>query len=115
MVAAFHDEYRKRNGRRFEMMPVEGVTYRVQLALPTDKMRYPRLAGRPRGRPEPAGTRLLRHLYDGDTTAACYERDSLLAGDVLPGPAIVWEEAATTFVPALRRAVVGEHGELVIA
>ena len=114
MVAAFHDEYHKRNGRRFAMMPVEGVTYRVQLVLPTDKMRYPRLAAAA-GPASPAGARVLRYLYDADLTAACYERADLGAGDVVEGPAIVWESAATTFVPAFRRAVVGEHGELVIA
>jgi N-methylhydantoinase A len=117
LITAFHDEYHKRNGRRFEMMPVEGVTYRAQLILPTDKMRYPRHApaGRLAGTPPASGHRTLRYLYDGDMAAACYERASLGTGDVVEGPAIVWEEAATTFVPAFRRAVVGEHAELVIA
>jgi N-methylhydantoinase A len=117
LITAFHDEYHRRNGRRFEMMPVEGVTYRVQLVLPTSKMRYPRHApaDHPAGPPQASGPRTLRYLYDGDRAAACYERACLGAGDVLEGPAIVLEEAATTFVPASRRAVVGAHGELVIA
>ncbi len=54
------------------------------------------------------------HLYPEGATASCYERDDLLAGDVLLGPAIVWETNSTTFVPKDRRATVGSYGELVV-
>ena len=53
-------------------------------------------------------------VTDPDATAACYERDDLRAGDVLTGPAVVWETNSTTFVPAGRQAVVGTYGELVV-
>ena len=43
VIAAFHDEYESRYGNRFEQFPVEGVTYRVQLALGSDKVQYPKI------------------------------------------------------------------------
>ena len=43
MIVAFHDEYESRYGNRFEQFPVEGVTYRVQLALGSDKVEYPKI------------------------------------------------------------------------
>jgi N-methylhydantoinase A len=117
MIAAFHDEYQQRNGNRFDTMPVEGVTYRVQVFVPSPKIRYPTVAAtlHPRGGVVRAGTTMLRHLYPADVEAPCYERSDLAAGDQLEGPAIVWEEASTTFVPVGRTATVGPHGELVLA
>jgi N-methylhydantoinase A len=117
MVAAFHDEYQQRNGNRFDTMPVEGVTYRVQVFVPSPKIRYPTVADtlhQPGGLPR-AGTTTLRHVYPQDVEAPCYERFALGAGDQLEGPAIVWEETSTTFVPMGRTAIVGEHGELVLS
>jgi N-methylhydantoinase A len=125
MVAAFHDEYHQRNGNRFDTMPVEGVTYRVQVFVPSPKIRYPAVAAtlHPRGGVPRAGTTTLRYLYhlenldnlaSNDIEAPCYERSALGAGDRLEGPAIVWEDASTTLVPSGRTATVGEHGELVV-
>jgi N-methylhydantoinase A len=42
-------------------------------------------------------------------------REELLAGDVVPGPAVVREDLSTTFVPIGRRLVVGDHGEFYIS
>jgi N-methylhydantoinase A len=114
MVDAFHAEYDQRNGHRFESFPVEGVAYRVQLVVPTDKVTFdvlPERAGVPL---QPRGSADLAHLYPEGATASCYERDDLLAGDALLGPAIVWETNSTTFVPRDRRATVGSYGELVV-
>ena len=43
MISAFHDAYEQRYGNRFEQFPVEGVTYRVQLALGSEKVSYPEI------------------------------------------------------------------------
>src|SRR6185437_4525098 len=40
MIDLFHDEYERRYGNRFPVVPVQGVTYRVQLVVPVDKLRY---------------------------------------------------------------------------
>jgi N-methylhydantoinase A len=115
IIEAFHTEYAKRNGNRFDMMPVEGVTYRVQLILPSEKMAYPQISARAAAGPAPiVGTQRLRHLYADEVDAASYERADLGAGDLIEGPAIIWEPTSTTFVPAARRATVGSHGEIVI-
>ena len=114
MVDAFHAEYDQRNGHRFESFPVEGVTYRVQLVVPTDKVSFDVLPQRAGALLQPRESADLMHLYPEGATASCYERDDLLAGDVLLGPAIVWETNSTTFVPKDRRATVGSYGELVV-
>jgi N-methylhydantoinase A len=114
MIDAFHDEYDQRNGHRFESFPVEGVAYRVQLVVPTDKVTFDILPERAGAPLQPRGSADLAHLYPEGATASCYERDDLLAGDVLLGPAIVWETNSTTFVPKDRRATVGSYGELVV-
>lgn len=115
MISSFHGEYEKRNGHRFEMFPVEGITYRVQLIVPSQKVQYSELGAREgAGQPRPTGTVLLRHLYDTDIEASCYERAELANADVIEGPAIIHEETSTTFVPPNRRATVGRFGMLTI-
>jgi N-methylhydantoinase A len=115
MISNFHAEYEKRNGHRFDNFPVEGVIYRVQVIVPSEKVRYEELPPRPGGdRPEPSGTVTLRHLYGAATEATCYERTGLGRGDVVEGASIIREETSTTFVPPGRQATVGERGEIVI-
>jgi len=114
MTRRFHDEYQRRYGNRFEMIPVQGVTYRVQVFAPSEKLAFDALPPRAGGGPESHRSVMLRHLYEGGTSAAEYERAELLAGDVLAGPAVIREPMSTTFVPPRHRATVGGHGELVI-
>ena len=40
LIDRFHDEYERRYGNRFEYVPVQGVTYRVQLVVPAEKVEY---------------------------------------------------------------------------
>jgi N-methylhydantoinase A len=114
MVAAFHREYEQRVGNRFETFPVEGVNYRVQIIVPSEKVNYQTLAPRQSSEIPHIGRATLHHLYDREVQADCYERADLAASDIIEGPAIVWEEMSTTFLPPGRRATVGHHGELVI-
>ncbi len=114
MVAAFHREYEQRVGNRFEMFPVEGVNYRVQIVVPSEKVNYQTLSPRQSGEIPRAGRATLHHLYESEIQVECYERGDLAASDVMEGPAIVWEQMSTTFLPPGRRATVGQHGELVI-
>ncbi|HEY2427498.1 MAG TPA: hydantoinase/oxoprolinase family protein, partial [Acidimicrobiales bacterium] len=112
MVTAFHDTYELRNGNRFPAFPVQGVTWRVQLAVPTPKVSYaPVVPGPP---PTPAST-AIRHLYGGsEVTAAQLDRSELGLADSVEGPAVVREPMSTTFVPAGRTLCTGAHGELII-
>lgn len=114
MIEAFHVEYEARAGNRFDVLPVQGVTYRVQAVVAVDKVSYPQ-AGQRNGQPLKAtGTIHLRDL-DGTTyDAEEYERSGLHAGDRIEGPAVIREELSTTRVGTGQVATVGEYGELVI-
>lgn len=115
MIADFHAEYEKVNGHRFDMFPVESVTFRVQLVVPSNKVQYSQLGHRrDMGQARPTEVVTLRHLYDSAIEASCYERGDLVSNDRIVGPAIIREETSTTFVPPNRSATVGQYGELVI-
>ncbi|GAA4552964.1 hydantoinase/oxoprolinase family protein [Amycolatopsis samaneae] len=116
MIGAFHDTYEGRSGNRFEMLPVEGVTFRVRAVLDTPKVTYPELPARGDEPLEPVRTTVLRYLGDGEAgqEAAVYDRAALRSGDVLEGPAIVDEGLSTTHIGAGQRASVGRYGELII-
>jgi N-methylhydantoinase A len=117
MIARFHDVYQERAGNRFEALPVQGVTYRVQVIQPIDKVSYPSVGSRNGDRgPEVQGTTTLRFMGDGteEMEASEYERDTLREGDVIDGPAIIREQLSTTHVGADQRVQVGSIGELII-
>ncbi len=113
MVESFHRAYEERYGNRFAL-PVQGVTYRVQVILPIDKVSYPELERREGAPLEPLGTVTLRYLGDGEMEAAEYERAGLSWGDEIAGPAIIREDLSTTHVGAGQRATIGRYGEIVI-
>ncbi|KBZ61000.1 hydantoinase/oxoprolinase family protein [Mycobacterium marseillense] len=114
LIARFHDAYQVRNGNRFPSLPVQGVTFRVQLVVPTAKVSYDRVPSRGREALAPTRAIVVRYVSGGVTEAAEYDRDRLCRGDVLPGPAVVREAMSTTYVPPGRTLTVGDVGELVI-
>ena len=116
MIATFHETYEQRSGNRFDAIPVEGVTFRVRAVLETEKVEYPPLAERS-GADGPLAavrTTTLRYLTDEDQEANVYDRETLRAGDVIQGPAIVNESLSTTHIGNGQVAEVGGYGELVI-
>ena len=116
MIAAFHDTYEERSRNRFDMVPVEGVTFRVRAVIDTPKVSYPEVPSRvpDDGSLAPARTATLRFLADDETTAPVYRRADLRADDEFDGPAIVDEGLSTTHVGAGQHLSVGRYGELVI-
>lgn len=115
MITNFHDGYEKRSGNRFEGMRVQGVTYRLTAIVPTAKVEYPQPPRRPAGQTlRPSGMITLRYLEEHDVSAAEYEREDLMLGDVITGPAIIREPLSTTFVLPNQTATVGSVGEIVI-
>jgi N-methylhydantoinase A len=113
MIERFHVVYEKRYGNRFEHMPVQGVTYRVELVVPAEKVEY---AAREPGGGDSAPTRTveLHHLADGPLRAVEIRREHLAPGSRTAGPAIIREDLSTTLVCPGQLATVGRHGELVI-
>jgi N-methylhydantoinase A len=114
IVANFHDEYERLNGNRFDALPVQGVTYRVQATVPVDKVRYEPIASSNGGRPAEPEEITLRWIYGDQVRAVAYERLGLRAGDVVHGPAVIREDLSTTQVCPGQVAAVGDHGEIVI-
>jgi N-methylhydantoinase A len=118
LIHRFHDAYEARNSNRFEHVPVQGVTYRVQMIVPADKIEYVPAPTADESFPEPHGTIELRYLGDlgggDDVEAAVHQRQQLAVGAVVRGPAIIREALSTTFVTAGQTARVGRLGELVI-
>jgi N-methylhydantoinase A len=114
LVERFHDAYERRYGNRFPYVPVQGVTYRVELVVGADKLEY-----HPRelvAAPTIAADRTLelRHLADEPVRAAEYEREQLPVGAIVGGPAIIREALSTTVVMPGQVAAVGRFGEIVI-
>lgn len=115
MIANFHEVYEQRFGNRFEYLPIQAITYRVELVVKSDKVVYPELAERKGEEGPKLRKETLRHLYDRDLEVDVADRSELLCGDQLTGPAIVREETSTTFVPSGRTLTVGRAGELYVA
>ena len=114
VIARFHDAYEARNGNRFEYIPVEGVTYRVELIVPSEKVEYVPCEAVQPGTPEPERLLTLEHLSEEPLHAGEYHRDRLPGGSVIRGPAVIREDLSTTFVLPGQRARVGRVGEIVI-
>ena len=113
MIDTFHDEYEARYGNRFEAIPVQSVTYRVQLIAEAAKVSYPALEANG-AHPAQARTVELRFLDEANRRAGEYEREQLRTGQLIEGPAIIREPMSTTHIVAGQRAVVGTNGELMI-
>jgi N-methylhydantoinase A len=115
MTDRFHDEYERRYGNRFPVVPVQGVTYRVQLVVPVEKVSYSPVDGKaPPADPRPVRTRQMHYLESKPFDAPEYERETLAPGMQLKGPAIIREGLSTTFLYAGQRAEIGRLGEISI-
>ena len=114
MVAAFHDAYAERNGQRFEMIPVEGVTYRVELIVPSEKVEYVAADAQQPFTVEPERMITLEYLADQPLAAGEYRREHLNVGATITGPAVIREDLSTTIVLESQTATVGRCGELII-
>jgi N-methylhydantoinase A len=92
--------------------PIEITTLRLVAVGIVDKPALPKLATRAPGESYPSGIRTV--VLPGDTTAeyTLVARESLLAGDIVNGPAVITEHTATTVLHAGDRLAVGEYGEL---
>lgn len=118
MIQNFHRTYADRSGNTFEFVPVQGVTFRVRAVVAAAKVEYPELAERDSGEPPVRRTLTIQHLgiddqqSAGGVPAAEYDRADLLAGDRIPGPAVIREPLSTTFLVLGQTATVGRRGEL---
>ena len=94
--------------------PFEFVNFKVVATVPSDHVDLPRLPPQA-GTPVQIASREVYSRYSGGfETAGVYDRDSLGAGAVIAGPAIVTEVDCTTFLPSGSVAVVDEYGNLIV-
>ncbi|OJX67980.1 MAG: 5-oxoprolinase [Micrococcales bacterium 73-13] len=114
VIAAFHDAYEARNGNRFDAFPVEGVTYRVEIVVPAEKVDYALAAETEPFAATPEGTLTLSHVAAEPVQAEWYSRERLTTGATVVGPAVIREQLSTTYIPPGQQAVVGRVGEIVI-
>lgn len=114
LSASFHQEYERRNSLSFPAIPVQGVTYRVQLIVESERFEYK--AAEPTAHqveaPEPVGFRQVSYFRDARVDAPVYDRATLGVGTSVLGPAIIEEELCTTMVLRGQRATVGPYGEI---
>ncbi|MBO9578563.1 MAG: hydantoinase/oxoprolinase family protein [Microbacteriaceae bacterium] len=114
IAGAFHDAYEARNGNRFDAFPVEGVTYRVEIVVPAEKVEYelaPETAPFPAA---PEGALTLSYVAAEPVQAEWFRRESLATGATVTGPAVIREQLSTTYIPPGQQALVGRAGEIVI-
>lgn len=114
LAERFHAEYARRNGQSFAGMPVQGVTWRVQLVVPAHKHEWSAAPDTAAAAPAPIGTRALHHLAAEPVAASIYARADLAPGARVAGPAIVQEPLSTILVLPGQAATAGRFGELVI-
>lgn len=114
LIDAFHNTYEERNGNRFESIPVEGVTYRVELIVPSEKVEYVPADAVDVFDAEPEGTFVLSYFADEPLQAEWFLREKLSVGALVQGPAVIREELSTTFIAPGQRATVGRCGEIII-
>ncbi|GAA1017348.1 5-oxoprolinase [Acrocarpospora pleiomorpha] len=96
--------------------PIEVTTLRLRAVGSVDKPALPLIAERTAGALSPEGTRAVYVSDDRpEVRYDLYTRESLLAGDVIEGPAVIAEHTATTVVHAGDTLRVGPYGELVVS
>lgn len=114
-AAAFHDLHEKAYGYRNPSKPVEIVTLRLRARGVPKKPIFAPIA---QGSPQPPTKALLDTrpvVFDGKSRDTnIWQRDALLAGNHLPGPALIVEYTSTLLVPPFAEARVDEFGALVL-
>jgi N-methylhydantoinase A len=118
LAAGFHARHERRYGHAHPGEPLELVTLRVRAA---GLMARPAFESLPRGGPDPSGARVgERPAWFGTEAGPAplptplYDRERLLAGMRVPGPAILFQMDATTVVPPGWSAAVDDGGHLLI-
>jgi N-methylhydantoinase A len=118
VVASIEDDFARLHERQYGHTmddPVEITTMRVRATGSVDKPALPMLKSRGAGKPEPRGVRTVYRSEDEpEVPYQLYAREDLLAGDEIPGPAVIAEHTATTVLHAGQHLRVGAHGEMVI-
>ena len=114
-VDSFHKLHDRSYGQSNESAPVEVVNVKARGsgALPKPELRA-LSQGTADSSHALTGTRRVFFRETGWTDCPDYDRDALLAGNAIPGPAIVHEFDSSIVVLPGHRATVGPYGDIVI-
>jgi N-methylhydantoinase A len=111
-LSAFHSAHNQRFGFSRDDAPVEAVTLRVTARAQVARVQKPALSRAP-GPANPAGS--TRVYFSGDwNDVPMYQRDSLGAGHIIHGPAIIAEYSSTTWIPSGWKLAAAETGDLLL-
>jgi N-methylhydantoinase A len=113
LLARFHEQHRRLYTYALLDAPVEIVTLRVAAAGRVRRFTLPPLGRRRAARPRPSRRRVF-FAGAGWRDCPCLDRESLAAGSVVRGPAVVEQLDSTTVIPPGQRATVDGVGNLVL-
>ena len=114
-VTSFHQLHDRSYGQSNESAPVEVVNVKARGSgnLPKPELR-PLARGSSDSSHALTGTRRVFFTETGWTDCPDYDRESLLAGNAIPGPAIVHEFDSSIVILPGHSATVGDYGDIVI-
>ncbi|PSM16167.1 hydantoinase/oxoprolinase family protein [Nitratireductor sp. StC3] len=116
IVDSFYDEHKKIYGHAFRDQACELITLRLVATVAVETLALPELSHGGRENPDEARLYSRRTVFDDgqahDTPR--YQREKLLAGDRVSGPAVVIQHNSTTIVPPGYVAQVMRFGDILI-
>jgi N-methylhydantoinase A len=114
--AGYRDEYRRLYGREGPDVPLEAITWRVEVSAPRPEILQEETGGDPRALDE--ARKGKREIYlpekDGFAAVPVYDRYRLDPGAAFDGPAVVEERESTVIVGPDSRAEVDEWRNLIV-
>jgi N-methylhydantoinase A len=115
LISAFHERHEQLYTYAAPDTSVEIVNLRLRAVGQTDKLTLPGLEAVAAGtRPESAQTRPVYFVGSGFVDTPVFARDTLRAGHVMYGPAIVEQLDATTVIYPDHQATVDAYGNLLM-
>jgi N-methylhydantoinase A len=115
LTARFEDNYRSLYGRTIPGLPVEILSWTLNLVASSEVDGLPEETVERLRALDPASTTPLFDPVGGRRLdAGCYDRATLRAGDYLSGPALIREAQTTVVVATGFTACLGDRGSLVL-
>ncbi len=108
--AAFHERHAREYGHRMDL-PVELVNIRALVRSPPPAIRLPEW--QPVASANAGGSHVKVYGYEKPVPVRI--RDALRMGELLRGPMLIWEAAATTFIDAGWSGQIDRYGNLLLS
>jgi N-methylhydantoinase A len=114
IAGLFEREYERFFGRAIEGLAVEIVSWSVKASSPLPPVARVSIVDEGAVVAPPRTRRLFDAAHGAFRDAGIHERDSLMPGDVVKGPAVIVERETSTMLTAAFRAVVQNDGCLLV-